>query len=81
MRRASFNDPIPGIGSGHDEPESCELQSGSRKKTTARWPPEWLIPIFSTRGASEGEAKTILTTAEQSLPCDGSIGEGITELG
>jgi hypothetical protein len=45
MRRAPFNDPIHDIGSGHDEPESCELQSSSRKKTTAQWPPEWLIPM------------------------------------
>jgi hypothetical protein len=45
MRRAPLNGPIPDLGLYHDEPESCELQSGSRKKTTARWPPEWLIPI------------------------------------
>jgi hypothetical protein len=44
MRRAPFNDPIPDIGSGHDEPELCELQGGSRKKTIAHWPPEWLMP-------------------------------------
>jgi hypothetical protein len=45
MRRAPFNGPVPGIGPCHDEPELCELQSGSRKKTTAQWPPEWLMPI------------------------------------
>jgi hypothetical protein len=57
MRKASFNDPIPDIGSGHDEPESFELQSGSRKKTTALWPPEWLIPIvqYAWRKRGRGE--------------------------
>jgi hypothetical protein len=57
MRRAPSNDPVPDIGPCHDEPELCELQSSGRKKTTAQWPPEWLIPIveYAWRKRGRGE--------------------------
>jgi hypothetical protein len=46
MTKVTLTDPIPHVGTYHDEPDNHEIPCNRRHKTTVQWPPLWLVPLI-----------------------------------